>query len=117
MVDDAFIKKFEALESYKEPVPITQRDKLMSNSIVKNAKEDIEVAYGKSFDEIMPDEIIDELKDEFAIVKNVEALAKKTTATAREKEALKSLFDVYNSHLKYDPTKKRVLSSLEKIRT
>jgi len=116
MVDTAMSNKFKALEKVDTPQPITQRDRLIWQSIVNQAKNDISEVYSKPFDEITPDEIIPELKDQFDIIKNVEETLKLNETTALKLEAMKSLYDMYNSHLKYDPAKKRILSSAEKIR-
>jgi hypothetical protein len=116
MVDNAMSEKFKALEKVDTPQKITARDKLIWNSIVNQAKNDISEVYGKKFDEITPDEIIPELQEQFDIIKNIEETLKWKDTTALKLEAMKSLYDMYNSHLKYDPTKKRILSSAEKIR-
>jgi hypothetical protein len=39
--DDAMTQKLQAFESIKQPQPITQREKLMANSIISQAKNDI----------------------------------------------------------------------------
>lgn len=116
MVDDAMQTKFQALSEVKELQPITQREKLIWQSIVKQAKWDIEEIYGKKFDEILDDEIVPELKEQFTIVKNIEKVINEKEISPLQLEALKSLYDIYNSHLKYDLTKKRVLWAAEKIR-
>lgn len=116
MVDNAMSQKFKALEQVKDPQKITQRDKLIWQSIVNQAKNDISEVYGKAFDDITQDEIIPELKDQFEIIKNIQETLKSNETSALKLEAMKSLYDMYNSHLKYDPTKKRILSSAEKIR-
>lgn len=116
LINESMAEKFMALESIKSPIKTTQRDKLMGRSIVQNAKEDIQSLYGKSFDEVLPDEVLPELQETFNIVKNVDSLMQSDNMTALQKEAMKSLYDLYNSHLKYDLTKKRVLSSQELIR-
>jgi hypothetical protein len=39
--DDAMRQKLQAFETIKEPQPITQREKLMANSVISQAKNDI----------------------------------------------------------------------------
>ena len=116
MVDDAMQTKFQALSEVKELQPITQREKLIWQSIVKQAKWDIEEIYGKKFDEILEDEIVPELKEQFTIVKNIEKVINEKEISPLQLEALKSLYDIYNSHLKYDLTKKRGWWAAEEVR-
>lgn len=116
MVDDAMISKLSSLESYDKPIKIWEREKIIANSIVRQAKNDISEIYWKSFEEIGPNEVIPELKDTFDIINNVDALSRSTEAKAIQLEWLKSLYDAYNSHYKYDPTKTRILSAAEKVR-
>lgn len=116
VVNDSMTKKLKALESVKWSTPITQTEKIISNSITTQAKKDLAELYGKGFDEILPDEIVPELQDIFNIIKNIDDTIKSWKITASKKEALKSLYDAYNSHLKYDPAKSRILSWAEKIR-
>jgi len=114
--DDAMRQKLQAFETIKEPQPITQREKLMANSVISQAKNDIWELYWKSFDDIKPDEVLPELQEQFNIVKNLEDLKNSPQTTATKLQALQSLYDMYNSHLKYDLTKKRILWSQETIR-
>lgn len=114
--DEAMGEKLKTFESIKEPQAVWQRERLMANSIVSQAKNDISELYWKPFDDITPDEILPELQEQFNIVKNIEQLGKEATTSAIKLQALQSLYDMYNSHLKYDLSKKRILSSQETIR-
>lgn len=115
-VDRSMATKLQALETVKTPQEITSRERLIGNSIISQAKNDISEVYWKPFDDILPDEIVPELQDQFNMIQNVDNLIKWTEALPIQLEAMKSLYDSYNSHLKYDPSKKRILSSAEKIR-
>lgn len=116
LIDKAMRDKFEALDSVKDDLPITKRDELIANSIIRNAKNDVKEIYWVDFDDIDPKDIVPEMQSTFNIIKRLEDMVDSWNATASQKEALKSLFDTYNSHLKYDLSKRRILSSSEKIR-
>ena len=116
MVDNAMQQKLSTLQSIKETTPVTQTEKLIANSVITQAKRDLEELYWKAFDQITDAEKVPELQDVFNIVNNLQKTIDWGVITPAQKEALKSLYDAYNSHLKYDPAKNRILSGAEKIR-
>lgn len=116
LINESMKKKFEALWSIEGNVQLWKAERLVWNKLVAQAKEDLQIMFGKQFDEIKEIDIPDSLKDEFAIVKNIEDIVNRWEATPLQLEAIKSLFDKYNQNLKYDPSKRSMLSSVEKVR-
>ena len=116
MIDSSMKQKLETFESIKEPQKVGTREKLMTQSVIDQAKNDMSELYQKPYDQIKSDEILPELQSQFNIIDNLEKLSKSATTEAIKLQALQSLYDIYNNHLKYDPTKKRILRAQETIR-
>lgn len=116
MIDSSMKQKLETFESIKEPQKVGTREKLMTQSVIDQAKNDMSELYQKPYDQIKSDEILPELQSQFNIIDNLEKLSKSATTEAIKLQALQSLYDMYNTHLKYDPTKKRILRAQETIR-